>query len=244
MTRVQWIDNHLYSQGVSNAVLYPENSPGVAWNGLISIQRSGDNAPTSLYFDGQKYRDEFKLDTASGTIIAFTYPDEFEPCIGLEAGVTAQPRQSFGFTYRDTREIHIVYNAAVSPSNDQYQSTGGDISPVNFSWNFTTTPVKIPAGRATAHLVILVDFADPDALAALEDILYGDDTNQPQLPDPATIYELFESNTTVRITDNGDGTWTASGPDDVVIDNGDGTFTIDWASAQFIDADNYQIYSL
>jgi hypothetical protein len=132
----------------------------------------------------------------------------------------------------------------VSPSSDQYESTGGDISPVAFAWDFSTAPVEIPFGRPTAHLVIVTDFAEADALAALEDILYGDDENAPSLPDPQTVYELFESNTTLRITDNGDGTWTATGPDDVVVDNGDGTFTINWPSALFIDATTYQIYSL
>jgi hypothetical protein len=242
--RVAWVDAHLYSQGVSNGVLYPENSPGVPWSGLISIQQTGDSAPSGLYFDGQKYRDESVLSAFAGTISAFTYPDEFEPCIGLDGGFSAQPRQPFGFTYRDTREIHIVYNASVSPSSDQYESTGGDISPVAFAWDFSTAPVEIPFGRPTSHLVIVTDFAEADALAALEDILYGDDENAPSLPDPQTVYELFESNTTLRITDNGDGTWTATGPDDVVVDNGDGTFTINWPSALFIDATTYQIYSL
>jgi hypothetical protein len=211
---------------------------------LVSVSEVGDSAPTSLYFDGQKYKDEPALSTFAGTIAAFTYPDEFEPCIGLDGGFTAQPRVSFGFSYRDTREIHLVYNASVSPSSDQYQSTGGDISPVAFAWDFSTAPVEIPFGRPTSHLVVVTDFADVDALAALEDILYGDDSNNPALPDPGTVYELFESNALLRITDNGDGTWTADGPDDAVIDNGDGTFSITWPSALFIDADTYQIYSL
>lgn len=242
--RVAWADAHLYSQGVSNGVLYSQNSPGVPWNGLISVSEVGDSAPSSLYFDGRKYRDKFSLSTFAGTISAFTYPDEFEPCIGLEGGFTAQPRQSFGFTYRDTREIHIVYNATVSPSSDQYQSAGGDISPVAFAWNFSTAPVEIPFGRPTSHLVIVTDFADADSLAQLEAILYGDDDNDPALPDPQTVYELFESNTTLRITYNGDGTWTADGPDTAITMLDADTFQIDWPSALFIDADTYQIYSL
>lgn len=242
--RVTWADAHLYSQGVSNGVLYPQNSPGVPWSGLISVSETGDSAPTARYFDGQKYMDDFPLGAYAGTISAFTYPDEFEPCIGLENGITAQPRESFGFTYRDTREIHLVYNATVSPSSDQYVSLADVISPVAFAWNFSTSPVEVPFGRPTSHLVVVTDFADSDALAALEDILYGDDSNNPSLPDPATVYELFESNAVLRITDNGDGTWTADGPDTAVIDNGDGTFSIDWPSANFIDSDTYQIYSL
>ena len=84
LVRVTWADAHLYSQGVSNGVLYPQNSPGVSWNGLISVSETGDTAPTARYFDGQKYMDDFALGTYAGTISAFTYPDEFEPCIGLD----------------------------------------------------------------------------------------------------------------------------------------------------------------
>lgn len=242
--RAKWIDAHLYSQGVSNGILYPENSPGVAWDGLISVSEVGDSAPSALYFDGQKYKDQFALSTFAGTITAFMYPDEFEPCIGLDSGITAQSRQSFGITYRDTREIHIVYNATVSPSSDQYLSTGGGISPVAFAWNFTTSPVAVPYGRPTSHLVVVTDFADPDALAQLEDLLYGNADNEPSLPDPQTVYELFESNTVLRITDNGDGTWTATGPDTVITMLDGNTFQIDWPSAILIDATTYQIYSL
>lgn len=242
--RVVWADAHLYSQGVSNGVLYPQNSPGVPWNGLVSVSEAGDSAPTARYFDGLKYTDEFKLGTYAGTISAFTYPDEFEPCIGLDNGITAQPRQSFGFTYRDTREIHLVYDATVSPSSDQYVSLADSISPVAFAWDFSTFPVEIPFGRPTSHLVVVTDFADVEALAALEDILYGDDSNNPSLPDPATVYELFESNTLLRITDNGDGTWTADGPDSAITMLDSSTFQIDWPSALFIDAGSYQIYSL
>lgn len=244
MVRVVWGDARLYSQGVSNGVLYPQNSPGVAWNGLISVSEAGDSTPTARYFDGKKYQDDFPLGTFAGTISAFTYPDEFEPCIGLDSGITAQPRQSFGFTYRDTREIHLVYNATVSPSSDQYSSLADTISPVAFAWNFTTAPVEVPFGRATAHLVVVTDFADAEALAALEDILYGDDSNSPSLPDPGTVYELFESNTLLRITDNEDGTWTATGPDSAITMLDANTFQIDWPSAMFIDADTYRIYSL
>jgi hypothetical protein len=211
---------------------------------LISVSEIGDAAPTARYFDGLKYMDEFQLGTYAGTISAFTYPDEFEPCIGLDAGITAQPRESFGFTYRDTREIHLVYNATVSPSSDQYSSLADSISLVAFAWDFSTFPVEVPFGRPTSHLVIVTDFADTDALAALEDILYGDDSNNPALPDPATVYELFESNALLRITDNGDGTWTADGPDSAITMLDSDTFQIDWPSALFIDADSYQIYSL
>ncbi len=243
--RITWDDtDRLYFEGVSKAVLYPQNSPGVAWNGMISVTELGDDPPASVYVDGQKVRDQILPGTFAGTIVAFTYPDEFEPSIGVEVGMSSQPRQTFGFSYRDNREIHLVYNALVAPSNDLYATLSDTPAPVNFSWDFTTIPVDVFEARPTSHLVITLDYADDRAISDLEDMLYGSAMADPFLPDPAVVLELFESYTTLRITDNLDGTWTADGPDTVITFPTVDTFQIDWPSAIFITADTYRIYSL
>lgn len=242
--RISWGENRKFSQGVYQGVLYPGNGPGVAWSGLISVTEKGDDSPSSLYIDGQRHRNRNLPSSAAGIISAFMYPDEFEPYIGLQATwVTAQSKDTFGFSYRNNRELHIVYNAVVAPSSDQYQTLGGDVSPITFSWNFTTKPVDIPAGRPAARVVIMLDYAQPEALAELEAILYGDDENDPSIPDVETIVEIFESHTTIRITDNGDGTWTATGPDELITITGS-TFTIDGAAVVFLDDSTYKISSL
>lgn len=214
--RVTWDGVSSYSLGVSNGVLYTENSPGVSWNGLISVTDNGDEAPTAVYLDGQKVGDRSVPSTFAGTISAFMYPDEFDACIGVVSGISAQPRKPFSFTYRSNNELHLVYNALVAPSSDEYSTLSESPEALAFSWEFTTLPIDIPAGRPSAHLVIMLDYAQPNAISALEDIIYGDDMNDASMPDPPTILEIFESYTTLRITDNGDGTWTATGPDDVV----------------------------
>ena len=243
--RVSWDDaNRPYSDGVSNGVLYPKNTPGVAWNGLVSVTEKADDNPVAMYIDGQKAQNHIVPSVFAGTITAYTYPDEFEQYIGMISGVTAQPKSSFGFSYRDNRELHLIYNALAAPSSDQYVSIGGDISPIVFSWDFTTVPVDVYSSKATSHLVVSLDYADSAAISDLEDMVYGNDDNDPSLPDPATVLELFESHTTLRITDNGDGTWTAYGPDDVVQMIDANTFEITWPSAIFIDANSYRIYSL
>ena len=243
--RLAWdSSNPNYSQGVSNGVLYPKFTPGVSWSGLISVLESGEDAPTPMYIDGQKYRDESTPSTFGGTISAFMYPDEFEPYIGLDNGLTAQNKDFFGLSYRTNNELHLVYNVMVAPSSDQYSSLGDTVSPVAFSWAFETVPVDIPSGRPTSHIVVMLDVAEAGAISDLEAILYGDDMNEPALPDPATVYSLFETYTTLTITDNGDGTWTADGPSSAITMLDDTTFQIDWPSALFVDSDSYQIYSL
>ncbi|HEY2455591.1 MAG TPA: hypothetical protein VGI71_23850 [Scandinavium sp.] len=243
--RISWdTGTRFYPEGVSQGVLYPQNSPGVAWNGLISVTEKGDASSNPLYFDGQKYQEDSVLSEFDGTVVAFTYPDEFEQYNGITKGLTAQKRKSFGLCYRDNNKLHIVYNASAAPSSDQYNSLSDTPNPVAFSWDISTVPMDIPAARPTPHLVIVLAQANTAALAELEALLYGDDANDPSLPDPLTVISIFESNTTLRITDNGDGSWTASGPDSVVFMTGTDSFQINWSSAVLIDSDTYTVYSL
>lgn len=246
MTRITWDDQpRYYSHGITNGVLYPQNSPGVPWNGLVSVTQKGDSSSSSLYVDGQKIRDRLVPATFEGTISAFTYPDEFEKYDGSSGIFTAQARPSFGLSWRDNREIHIVYNVIAAPSSKEFKSIGEDVNPVNFEWDFSTTPVKIPGGRPSAHIVIMTDFTNPGAVDAVEAVLYGDSANDPSLPDPDTLFALFDEFAILMIVDNHDGTWTAtSSVDGVINDFGDGSFQISWPSAIFVSGTKYTIHSL
>ena len=241
-----WDDQERYfSQGVSNGVLYPRNSPGVAWNGLISVTEKGDDSATGFYIDGQLIYNRIVPSAFSGTISAYMYPDEFEPYAGNVKILTGQPKPVFGFSYRTNREIHLVYNALAEPSDIQYGTLGDTVNPVAFSWDITTVPKAVPDGRPSAHLIVMLDYAYPGAVSDLENMIYGDSANAPSLPDPATVFSMFDAYAILSITDNGDGTWTATTSQDGIITMLDDiTFEIDWASAVFTGTDTYKISSL
>lgn len=248
MTRVAWdgITEKTYSTGVSQAVLYPKNSPGVAWNGLVSVTEKGDDNTTSISLDGQLATAESLPGTFSGSLSAYMYPEEFEACLGNSGGYTAQPRQPFSLCYQDNRQLHVIYNALIRPGSDKYQTLSDNPSAVGFSWEFTTTPVAIPWGRPSSHLVIMTDYAAAGAMSALEDIIYGDDANDPSLPTPQAIYNIFDSYSAfLTITDNGDGTWTADDHGNGVISMLDGThFQIQSPSAVYLSDTTFRIHSL
>lgn len=233
-----------YSSGVDQGVLYPGDNPGVPWNGLISVSETGEPNQEARYFDGIRYLTRGLPSGFSGVISAYTYPDELEPYIGISGGFTGQNRRSFGLTYRTSNEIHIVYNVLAAPSNQDYSTIGAEAAPSSMVWNFTTVPVKIPGGKPSAHIVILIDESNPVALSSLEALLYGDDTNEPSLPSVDDILALFEASAILQITDNGDGTWSATGPDDVVIDNGNGTFTINYSTVVIVGDGTFRVDSL
>lgn len=240
--RVVWDTGHRrYSQGVQNGILYPDNGVGVAWNGLISVIEAGQQTQDPRYFDGLRYLTRTLPGPFAGTISAFTYPDELEPYIGYKDFFTAQPGRLFGCSYRTNEEVHIVYNILLSPSNRDYATISGQIEPVSLEWGFTTLPVKIPGGKPSAHLVILIDEVPESVLESLEAALYGNDENDPYLPSVTDIIAMNEFTATMTITDNGNGTWTADGPDDYVTVLGGGKFTITSPSLLNIDADTYTV---
>jgi hypothetical protein len=246
-----------FEAGVDRGVLYPEQGPGVPWNGLISVQEKpigGEVEP--YYFDGVRYMTVIAYEEFSATIEAFYYPEEFEECDGsteLGTGISAlhQPRKSFGLCYRTKigndldlldhgYKIHLVYGAVVSPSDKSWGTVSTSLSPSNFSWDISATPIRVQGVRPTAHFIIDSTKLTPEALEQIENILYGTGTDDPRLLTAEELVHLAAPSGGITIFDNGDGTWTAIGPDSDISVAG-GQFEITNANATYLDADTYEI---
>lgn len=187
----------LYETGTRMGVVYPQAADGtypkgVAWNGLTAVSESPSGAESNpLYADDIKYLDLRSKEEFSATVEAYTYPDEFALCDGtaeLTTGVTIgqQPRKPFGLCYRtvlgnDTQKenygykLHLVYGCTASPSEKSYQTISDSPEAITFSWEMTTTPVKVKGFEPTATLTIDSTKVDETKLKALEAILYGTD---------------------------------------------------------------------
>ena len=114
MSKLSWdqLGQKQFETGVDRGVVYPYNStnheyaPGVAWNGLTSVNESPSGAePTDLYADNIKYLTLRSAESFGATVEAYTYPDEFAVLDGtaeLATGVFVgqQARGLFGFCYR------------------------------------------------------------------------------------------------------------------------------------------------
>lgn len=242
MTKLVWddIDSRRYETGVDRGVYYPKDGSGEVWNGLTSVQESpSDSDEKPRYIDGIKVRSRRGLGEFSGSIEAFTYPPSFGDHL-----VMHQRRNVFDMSYRvmtkDFYKIHLVYNVLVSPTNDSYQHE--EVSP--FSWDFTTRPVAIPGSNLSAHLVIDTAKAYPETVTALEELLYGYDLGIAHMPTPDEVLTVFEENSLLRVIDNGDGSFTVTGPDSAILMIDATTFEITWDSAVMIDAVSYTISSL
>lgn len=220
MAKLVWdaIGEHLYETGTRMGVLYLQSSEGtypkgVAWNGLRSVESSpsgGDE--TKLYADDIKYLGLRAAEDYGGTIGAYTYPDEWAECDGshnIVEGVTVhqQPRKAFGFCYRtvvgnDTDfeahgyKLHLIYNSTASPSSRSYETINDSPAAIEFSWEFSSTPVDtgVASLKPTAYIEIDSTKVDETALKALEAKLYGTNgTNgetgaDPYLPLPLEVF--------------------------------------------------------
>lgn len=261
MPRLDWtsVGSRFYEAGIDRGVLYVSGQIGVPWVGLTSVSENASGGdPRAFYIDGVKYLNISGAEEFGGTITAFTYPAEFGRCDGtLEPRpglfLTQQRRQSFGLSYRTKvgndltddvgYKIHLVYNALASPSDRENKSLAEGTDPMDFSWSITTRSPILSGYKPTAHVIVDSRYTDPDILSLLEDILYGTETDPPRIPDFAELIAVFDTISSLIITDNGDGTWTAEAPFDVIQMLDSTTFAITATTAAFIDEDSYTISS-
>lgn len=202
-----------YETGVDKGVLYNideqgKYSKGVAWNGLTGVTESPSGAEaTALYADNIKYLSLYSAEEFGGTIEAYMYPPEFESCDGsaeLATGVTIgqQNRSIFGLCYRtivgnDVKandygyKLHLVYGCQVSPSEKAYSTVNDSPEAITFSWEFTTTPVPVTGFKPTATVTIDSTAAGATKMAAIEAVLYGDQTTEARLPLPDEVAEIM-----------------------------------------------------
>jgi hypothetical protein len=225
MTALVWdqVGERLYETGVDHGVLYiPDPSGdyinGVAWNGLTTVTESPSGAAANpQYADNIKYLNLISAEEFGATIEAFTYPDEFAECDGTALpgpGLTVgqQSRKQFGLCYR-TRvgndvdgtdhgyKLHLIYGAQAAPSEKAYATINDSPEAIAFSWDITTSPVPVQDLKPTALLTVDSSKVDSDALAELEDILYGSGSVDARLPLPDEVIDLFGGTTTaVRLT--------------------------------------------
>lgn len=219
MSKLVWdkTGERLYETGVKNGVLYLQGeggayTKGVAWNGLTAVTESPSGAEaTPLYADDIKYLNLMSTEEFGATIEAYMYPEEFAECDGSAAISTGvyigqQTRKTFGLAYRTVLgndvdnndygyKIHLIYGCLAAPSEKAYATVNDSPEAITFSWEVSTTPVEVPGFKPTASVTIDSTKCDETKLKALEDILYGSESEEARLPLPEEIITLMGSTT-------------------------------------------------
>lgn len=216
MARIEWdkISERYYETGIDRGVVYPmvgnAYPKGEGWNGLTAVNLTPSGAEaTPLYANNTKYINLMSVEELSGTIEAYTYPDGFAACNGEKELIPGlrihqQKRVPFGFAFRnlignDTEgtthgyKITLVYGCMASPSEKSNATVNDSPEAKTMSWEFTTTPVEVTGADPTASLEIDSTKVDADKLKALEDILYGTESEEARLPLPNEVAEILNA---------------------------------------------------
>lgn len=204
-----------YEYGVDHGVLYVkeenEYPQGVVWNGLTNVTESPEGAePTDLWADNIKYGTMMSAEKLNISISAYTYPDEFMECDGAVevipgATVQQQNRKTFGISYRtaisdgnkEGYKLHLVWGCLASPSEKSRDTVNDSPEALTFSWEASTTPVTVTQkiGGAELKPTASMEFNSltiaSEKLAALETILYGDESTEARLPLPDEVIETL-----------------------------------------------------
>lgn len=216
MSKLVWDETgkKLYETGAKMAVLYNlvdgAYSKGTAWNGFRTFEKKPSGAePTALWADDAKYMTMMSAEEFNATIGAYTYPDEFNACIGYKEvtpGVLVgqQEHDIFGLCVRTTigndtegiaygYKLHLIYGAQASPAETSYSTINDSPEPIEMSWELSTNPVVVTGFKPTAYIEIDSTKADAAKLAALEEVLYGSESEEARLPLPDEIKTLMSA---------------------------------------------------
>lgn len=265
MAVLEWdkVGEKVYETGINKAVFYKEDSLGIPWNGLTSLEYGYNDSVEEVYYDGIKFNDLVTLGSFSARLNAFTYPDEFLEYEGTKPDasgfyVTGQPKKLFGLSYQTSigddiegiyagYKIHVLYNLTAIPSDREYETLSLDVEPLEFEWELSSIPETVDFYRPTSHIIFDSRKFDPYLLAEIEAMLYGTVTTDAYLPSLQSLTNFVKNWGAFVITDHGDGTWTAyAAPDqtDHIIEMIDSeSFEITTANAVFLDSDTYEISS-
>jgi hypothetical protein len=145
----------------------------------------------------------------AASIEAYMSPEEFDECDGAKeiapgVSISQQERKGFGLCYRtlignDTNgtnhgyKLHLIYGALASPSERSHATVNESPEAETLSWELSTTPVPVTNAKPTAHLTINSTKCDAAKLKALEDILYGTESEEARLPLPDEIATLVKA---------------------------------------------------
>lgn len=218
MAEITWdgVGEKVFETGVDHGVLYIPNEAGeydngVAWNGLTNVTETPSGAEqTKTYADNIVYGVLTSVEEFGATITCYTYPPEFEQFDGLAeptpgVKVGQQPRSAFGFAFRTRKgndvagdsfgyKLHLLYGCFASPSERSYATVNDSPEMLEFSYELTSVPVPVTIdGDQTQTSLLTIDSTevDADALAALEEILFGGIATDPALPTPDEVLALF-----------------------------------------------------
>jgi hypothetical protein len=205
MTALEWgdTDEQRYVYGIDRGVIHsPSLSLTLPWNGLTSVDESEDDvAIVSSALDGRPYANLGFGGFYQARVSAYGFPPEMMGILGRQEVIpglilTGQSAEMFNFSYRtrygDTEyKLHMVWNVLATQTKSDYATLSADAEPSEFQWDLTAVPPPSYYCRPTAHFIIDSADTEPEVLATLEALIYGDASNDPAFPTQTDAFLVF-----------------------------------------------------
>lgn len=235
MTELIWdaVGSRTFESGLDRGVIYLTDGSAVPWNGLIDVDEDSDNDSTSVYFEGRQISELVTLGGFKGKIKAFTYPDVVLELEGMGKIIDGmylgqQRPKMFSLAYRTKvgndvdgdagYKLHILYNVTMVPSGKTFTTISDDPEAIEFAWDISAMPEELAGFKPTAYISLDSRTMNPEQLAEYEAILFGtESTNATLIPMSDFVNGLYYGYKW-KIIDNGDGTFTAITPDDLLLE--------------------------
>lgn len=207
MARLVWgvPDDRPYESGVHQVTLYHPNFPGVPWVGVTSIDDTGSKAEhETVVIDGER-----KVSCTIGRpeefrVSCYSYPIELSDALGdkeLSQGVflSSQKQTYVSMSYKTTfgessDKLHLIYNLYPHRETFLNNTTSRTVSPTTFPIYFVSLPPTAAAlYRPSSHIWFDLDKVNPEGLDELEEILYGTDETDPEMPPQSVVFDLLSA---------------------------------------------------
>ena len=200
MSRMTWdgIGEKAYEIGVSCGVLFLYDSTsskwkGQPWNGLTNVTESPDGGDAEdFYADNILYASIRGIENLNGSIECYTYPEDFEKCIGHDTiaqgiRVGQQNKVPFAIAYRTEigndanpnagYKIHLIYNCTANASEMSHDTSEDSPNLEPLSFDFDSNPVPVTGKKGTSSVVIDSTKVGTGVMKKIEDAIYGVDAD-------------------------------------------------------------------
>ena len=223
-----------YQRGISDVLVSVNDDEAIRWNGITSMSVSPIRIESKpVYLDGVLRVDKKPRTVYTASISCYTYPEELDKKDIFTGDLCYRTEVDGGF------RIHILYNVVVKFDGMSNYETLVEETPIDFKWGVYGTLRQ--SDVMFTEVVIDSRYSDEEAMSVIEGEIYGDN---PRIPDIDFIRDFIESTATLIITDEGDGIYTAEGPDRVVYLTSDTEFIIDWPSVILFSDVEFEVSSL
>ncbi len=235
MTGIVWdeIGSRTYESGLDRGVIYLSDGSAIPWNGLVDVDEDIDANTSTVFYDGRQISELVTLGAYKGKIKAISYPDvvpELEGMGQITSGMllSQQKPKVFALSYRTLvgndldgdlgYKIHVLYNVIMVSGGKSYTTITDDPEMVEFQWDISAMADEVEGFKPTSSITLDSRLIDPVLMADIEARLWGSASTDPDLIPLADFVNYLYFEYKWKIVDNGDGTFTAITPDDLLLE--------------------------